>query len=413
MNMYMKFGQTELPLRIDDDRDFTVFAPQNIMAAKLSNLNTSRLIIRSISKSSLSSYNLKNKKIVLIVNGLDSNFFIRNIFDTAFKMLTEAGASFADITVVFSKQLCQTCDRSELLFLLGSYIEEGVICTDICDDDFVYMGTTDAGTPVEVFSPIANADFRICIDRITYDNICGYTGGLQTLISSAVTEKSKLTCYSNTNIAPPFNYDKITKDIECVAKLCPIDFAINIVANHNNEIINCFSAEPFTVQKQGFGYFDSIYKFKADKQFDIVVVSAGGFPYDSSFSASYGALTNVLDAVKKGGIIVFVSESPGFGDKETQLTLLGHSSADDLAALAAKNFSLANHIGASIGTVLQKSAVFNVSLIPHSMSTQIFFDPFRSLHEAINAALAINNGKGNYNMSIAVVPYGNCTRIVL
>ncbi len=61
--------------------------------------------------------------------------------------------------------------------LVGDSIFEQYKCIDHDPSDCVSLGSTSAGTPVEIFRPVVEADRRVCVGNIEFHYFAGYSGG--------------------------------------------------------------------------------------------------------------------------------------------------------------------------------------------------------------------------------------------
>jgi nickel-dependent lactate racemase len=83
-------------------------------------------------------------------------------------------------------------------YLVGDKVYEEINCIDSDMDDFVHFGYTENGTPIDIFTPVAEADRRICLGNIEFHYFAGYSGGAKAImpgISTRAAIQQQFSCY--------------------------------------------------------------------------------------------------------------------------------------------------------------------------------------------------------------------------
>jgi hypothetical protein len=153
------------------------------------------------------------------------------------------------------------------------------------------------------------------------------------------------------------------------------------------------------------------YNVELKDQFDCVVVSPGGAPYDDSFYQSSQSLYGVYQSVKKGGTIILTAECvEGIGSREfAKLLSARRKSGAGREAIGPKT-TFEGILLDFFERVKEKSRIYLVSPIPRTIA-QSFLDikVFDALQDAVQQAIRLHSR----SLSMCVVPYGNFTRLVV
>ena len=315
-------------------------------------------------------------------------------------------------------------DRITILLGSGEFEKENRILRDAINDtpelkeiqiidhtrnttNLVELGETIKGTPVEVNRRYHEAKLKIAIGETRIDYLTGYAGAHSSIIPGLASPKTineyKRT-YFDTEVTPgTIELNPIKEDVlEAVAKT-GIDFALNIVTNKEGRIIAA----------HGGGYEESWGKAinsLADKpeittegNADIVIVSAGGAPYDQSLYQSLWALRNASKTVKRNGAIVLLAQClNGLGAEAfTQLARV-----DDVSELKRRYM-----IGAEALAVLKETQKTNrvilVSALPGYLVDALGLDSARTANEAYQRAIQSRRGR-----KTIVIPHGSQSILV-
>jgi nickel-dependent lactate racemase len=305
--------------------------------------------------------------------------------------LAVAGVRDADITVVFGlgAHRKQTDDERERL--VGREMAARLHCIDSDPSQTVFVGRTSRGTPIEVFTPVKQADVRIVLGNVEPHYFAGYSGGAKALVPGVC---SIQTIRSNHALmvdprARTGNIEDnpVRSDIEEGAAMIGINFMLNVVLDSSKNIMAAAAGNPTTAHRWACRVVDAFSMTPIHELADIVVVSAGGYPKDINMYQAQKALDNAAVAVKPGGQIIWVAACPeGLGNPIFEKWMVGSTSAQILERIQ-QEFVLGGHKAAAIARVQQRAAILLVSELPDELVRACNMEPCLDLDTAFQAAL--------------------------
>ncbi|MCI1944427.1 nickel-dependent lactate racemase [Clostridium luticellarii] len=322
--------------------------------------------------------------------------------------LIRSGADYDNITIVFGLGYHRKQTKEEMEKLVGHSIYNKVKCINHDIDDCINIGTTSRGTPVDVFRPVAEADFIIATGNLEFHYKAGYSGGNKAVLPGVC---SKRTIESNhiMMIKPgtmPGKCEKnpMREDIDEAGTLAGVDFMVNAILNSHKKIVKVVAGHPIKAHREGTQYIDKMYKIKLKKKVDIVVASCGGYPKDINLYQSQKGLENASYAVKDGGSIILLAEcKDGLGEKLFEEWMMKAKNTHEPVKWIQENFMLGAHKAAVICTVLERIKVYLVSSMSDEIVKNIFMHPVKSPQEGLDIALK----EYGENSSVLVIPYAN------
>jgi len=139
----------------------------------------------------------------------------------------------------------------------------------------------------------------------------------------------------------------------------------------------------------------------------VVIVSAGGHPFDINLYQAYKGVDSALDAVKKGGAIVLVAECPeGHGNEVFYDWMTKFKDVAEMEKEIKKRFLLGGHKAYYLTKALQKVQIILVSVMPDYYAVNVFkLKTARALNDALRNAFDIAGS----NAKVWAMPYGNIT----
>ena len=409
MNTLIGYGKEKIEISIPDDRYLGTLVPNEVEIGLTGMDEVVRSLQEPIGSLKLSEIVKPGEKIVIVTSDVTRPIPSYKVLPPVLDELSKAGVDDKDITVVFALGSHGGHSEERKRSLVGDAVYDRVNCIDSDMNDVKRMGVTSRGTPVDIFTPVAEADRVICLGNIEYHYFAGYSGGAKALMPGVSTRDAIQNNHSRMvqpeACAGRLEGNPVREDIEESGAIVGIDFIVNVVLNEKKEIIKCFSGDSVKAHREGCKFLDSFYAIKLKEKADIVVVSAGGFPKDINMYQAQKALDNAKHAVKDGGIIVWIAEcSEGLGEKHFEQWMTGHEKASDMITHIKEDFVLGGHKAAAIALVLDRARIFLVSSFEADFVKSMFLEPYSDVKEAIAKAMEeIPEGK------VLVMPYGGST----
>ena len=349
-------------------------------------------------------------KVAIVTSDMTRPMPSKLVLPCVLRRLYQAGVSKDAITVVIALGSHRPQTKAEMCTLLGEDIVKEIRCLNSCECEFVTLGTTRRGTPIELAKPVVEADLLICLGNIEYHYFAGYSGGAKAIMPG-VSTRNAIQANHSRMMEPCAHAGKLSgnpvrEDIEEAAARCGIDFILNVVLDEHKQIIRSVAGHWQQAHRVGCRYIDSLFRKTIDQKAEIVVVSQGGAPKDINLYQTQKALDNAVHAVADGGIIVLVGAcTEGLGERVFQQWLEEAICPEDLIRRVKENFQLGGHKAAAIASVLTKARIFLVSQMDPDLVRSCFMEPYTSAQEALRAAVAAKGASAR----ILVMPYGGST----
>jgi nickel-dependent lactate racemase len=324
--------------------------------------------------------------------------------------LEKAGVTDNQITLVFALGNHRPHTEDEMRKLVGDDVYGRVKCLDHDAGNCIYLGDTPRGTPLWVFEPVSRADLVIGTGNLEFHYKAGYSGGAKALMPGVCSKKSIEANHVMMNQAGAMpgtaDGNPMRKDIEEAGRMAGLKFIVNVVLNTHKEIVTCVAGDPIKAHREGTKFIDLIYKCPLPGKADIVLACPGGYPKDLSLYQAQKGLETASYAAKDGGIIILYAKcSEMLGEKSFEEWMFKAQSPDEPVRWIQERFMLGAHKAAVICKVLQKKKAYLISDIPEDITRKCFFEPAKSVEEALDKAL---KEKG-HDAKILVMPYANST----
>jgi len=350
------------------------------------------------------------QKIAIIASDISRPVPSYEILPAILEELFAAGCKAEDITVVFALGSHRKHTDAEKIRLAGKQVYDTVRCVDSDMEDFVHMGVTAAGTPVDITRSVAEADFRICTGNIEFHYFAGYSGGAKAIMPGVSTHSAIQTnhrmmvqeeaCAGNMDTNP------IRQDIEEAGRICGIDYIVNVVLDEHKHIVYAVAGDSVEAHRDGCAYLDKMYRKPIAERADIVLVSQGGAPKDANLYQVQKALDNAKHAVKKGGTIILMGAcNEGLGSATFEQWLTSAPTAQSMIERIHQQFQLGGHKAAAIAMVLQNAAIDLISEMDPNFVRSIFLNPQPSAQKAFDEAFA----KYGPDATVLAMPFGGAT----
>lgn len=410
MELSVGFAKKIMNFHVDEKNLIGVLSPNKVEITLTGAAEVKRAVENPIGTQKLSKIVKPGEKIVIITSDITRPMPSKIVLPVILEELKSAGVMDEDITIIFALGSHRAHTEEEKRYLVGDKVYNKVKCIDCNPKDFVHLGETSSGTPIDIFTPVAEADRRICLGNIEYHYFAGYSGGAKAIMPGVSTREAIQSNHrrmtENGAYAGNIDDNPVRQDLEEAIKHIPIDFIVNVVLDEKKDIIKAVAGHFINAHREGCKFLDKLYKVEIEKRADIVIVSQGGYPKDLNLYQAQKALDNSKHAVKKGGIIILVASCiEGLGERVFEKWITEAEKSEDLIHKIRKNFELGGHKAAAISMVLQNAKIFLVSELEDSFVKNIFMEPYQDVQSALDKAFECCGD----NASVIVMPYGGST----
>lgn len=352
-------------------------------------------------------------KVALVVDDATRPAPTSLMVSTILEELNVAGVKDENITIIFACGIHRPVTRDEVVKLLGESIMSRVktVNHDPRAPDLVNVGTTKRGTRVHINRTFAGADVRILTGDVCLHYFAGYGGGRKSILPGIASEEAVrhnhamlLDANAKSGV---LNGNPVHEDMLEAARMAKVDFVLNVVINSKHEVVRAFAGELEQVFLEGVKLVDQMYRIQVDRRADIVVVSAGGEPFDVNLFQAYKAVDNALEAVKRGGVIVLIAElGEGHGNQDFYDWMVKYGDLKNVEREIKRNFVVGGSKAYYYLKALQKAQIIVVSSMPDYYTANVFkLKTARAVNDALNLAFDIAGKNGK----IWTLPHGNLT----
>lgn len=414
VDVWLPYGKTEVCARVPTRNLLGVIEPNEKAAAQDAKAEILRSLNEPIGQKPLSALVKPASKVALVVDDVTRPSPSHIMVPPLVEELNRLAVGDEDITVIFACGTHRAVKPSEAKELLGEDIFNRVktLSHDQNANDHVYVGTTKThGTKVLVNKAFAEADFRILTGDIEMHYYAGFGGGRKSVLPGVA--GSETIQHNHSMVLHPkaktgiLEGNPIHEDMVEAARLAKADFIVNVVTNRKGEIVQAFSGDLEQAFNQGVKLVEEICKVPVSRRGDIIVASPGGHPTDIDLYQAYKTVDNVLDIVKRGGVIVLAAECPeGYGNQAFYEWMVKFKDSKSMEKEIRKRFVVGGHKAYYLQKALQKVQIILVSTMPDYYAVNVFrLRTAQALNDALRDAFDIS-GK---NAKVWAVSNGHTT----
>jgi nickel-dependent lactate racemase len=265
----------------------------------------------------------------------------------------------------------------------------------------VGIGSTHLGTSIEINREYYEAKVKIAIGETRIDHLTGFAGAHSAIIpglSSINTINDYRKKYFDAKVSAGIvELNPIKEDVIDAVDKIGIDFAINLITNSDGRLLDLKCGGYKESWGKAINSLADQYVAPSEKGADIVVISAGGTPFDQSLYTATWALLNASKVVKKNGTIILLAQC---------ISGLGADAFSQLARVSETNELKRRYMyGAEALDLLKKvqknNRVILVSALPSYQAEYLGIEIARTANEAYKKGIHSRRGR-----KTIVIPYG-------
>jgi len=413
VDSWIPYGKTEICARVPTRNYLGSIEPKEREGVKDAPAEIERALNEPVGTKRLSELAKPGEKIAIVVDDQTRSTPSRLIVPSVLDELNKAGVKDADITIIMGCGTHRAAKPEEVKSLLGEETLQRVkaISHDCMAKDLVYLGRTKALTKVYVNKVFAEADLRVLAGDIGLHYYAGYGGGRKSVLPAVSGEETiqhnhamMLHLKARTGV---YDGNPVHEDMVDAARLAKADFIVNIVTNSKRELVKAYAGDLEKAFYEGVKFVDEMYKVPIERRADIVIVSSGGHPHDIDLYQAYKGVDNALDAVKRGGVIIWAAECPeGHGNEVFFDWMTRFKDPKEMEAEIKRRFRLGGHKAYYLVKALERVQIILVSTLPDYLAVGTFrLRTARALNDALRDAFDVVGKDGK----VWVMPHGNIT----
>lgn len=410
MRLEFGFGNTIQSVEVPERNVMDVLLPNAVALDQTGVTEVLRALNEPIGSPKLRDIVKPGEKIAVVTSDITRPMPTSLVMPAILDELYGAGIQPEDITLVFGLGIHRGHTEEERRKLAGERAWREIRCVDSTPDDCVHLGTTKAGTPIDISRAVAEADRRVCLGNIEYHYFAGYSGGGKAIMpgvsNGRAIEQNHRMMVLNEASAGRLLGNPIREDIEEGAAKCGIDFILNVVLDEHKQVVKAVAGDSVKAHREGCRFLDTFYLKEIPQRADIVLVSQGGAPKDLNLYQTQKALDNAKHAVKKDGIVILIGScKEGLGEPVFEEWITTCDSPHALVDRVRADFKLGGHKAAAIAMVLEDADIYLVSEMDPDFVRKIHLKPFATAQEALYAAFK----KLGPDATVLAMPYGGST----
>ena len=261
--------------------------------------------------------------------------------------LTTIGILPENISIVFATGVHRGPTPKEQAEILGPSMahtfQSRLFNHDANDtENLVHLGTTSRGTPVSINKQVHKCDRIVLTGSVVLHYFGGFGGGRKSMVpglasTETIAHNHAMNLASDSDILDPrvqigtMQDNPVAEDMLEATQLSHVDFIINTVLNHENEILGIFVGALEEAHQAACTFAQDIFTAPIGEQADFVIAAS---PSTKNFVQTHKALFNAYRAMKSGGKIILLAPCPeGIGGEQFQQWLHLKDRASIIAAL--------------------------------------------------------------------------------
>ncbi|MDL2232561.1 nickel-dependent lactate racemase [Ruminococcaceae bacterium OttesenSCG-928-L11] len=237
----------------------------------------------------------------------------RILLQEVLRRLKAAGVPDTNITLIMAlgTHRVQTNEEIDTHFGLDIIEKYRFFNLDYKDESvFVDLGTSENGTPIQVYRAVVESDFKIAIGNIVPHIAAGWGGGCKMIqpgvCSERTTEVTHLMACTIQNVleACGTTDNACRREMEQIAGQVGLDFIVNTVLDEHKNILGLFCGHCIEAHRAGVALATTVMRPQIPGLADIVIASAN--PADIDFWQGCKPYIFSHFGVRDGGVIVFL-----------------------------------------------------------------------------------------------------------
>lgn len=405
MEIWIPYGSSEVGVAVKPENLSVIVKPKAQQPVQDIKMEIDSVLDNTICNLKLEKKTDKESNLAVIIDSSLGNPF----FDNIKSLVLELCRRLEIHNLIISWRNKEGCKNLYQILQTSGISDITILADDSLNSTFLSGNSEENKNQKDL--PFVDASLRVFIGRGGVDPIWSYKGS--TSMSLGLSDKetrdelfrTALTSYLN---GTTFDITRLKESINKLASSIGPCLAFDFLINEEGATVKILAYLFDDSLIKSANAIDEIYKVTTDAASDILVVSAGGSPYDNTLVNSLDAIMLNKDLVKKGGTVILVAECiDGYGNEEFLDITTKHGEIKSIKPLLKKEPRIGKFKAYLLKKLLDDFRLCLVSVMPDYYAKSIFkFRTFRTVDDALQSALRVIGKQA----TITVVPYGAFTQ---
>ncbi len=406
MEIWIPYGSSEVGVAVKPENLSVIVKPKAQQPVQDIKMEIDSVLDNTICNLKLEKKTGKESNLAVIIDSSLGNPF----FDNIKSLVLELCRRLEIHNLIISWRNKEGCKNLHQILQTSGISDITILANDSLNSTFL-SGKNSEENKIQKDLPFVDASLRVFIGRGGVDPIWSYKGS--TSMSLGLSDKetrdelfrTALTSYLN---GTTFDITRLKESINKLASSIGPCLAFDFLINEEGATVKILAYLFDDSLIKSANAIDEIYKVTTDAASDILVVSAGGSPYDNTLVNSLDAIMLNKDLVNKGGTVILVAECiDGYGNEEFLDITTKHGEIKSIKPLLKKEPRIGKFKAYLLKKLLDDFRLCLVSVMPDYYAKSIFkFRTFRTVDDALQSALRVIGKQA----TITVVPYGAFTQ---
>ena len=316
MEIRLDYGESYLKVEVDRDRIIHILEKKP--APALDNVRQRFLegFSRPIGSPPLKRLVSGKKNICIVISdstrAVPTDIILGGLLDE----IKSCGIPAEAVTILVATGLHRPNTEEELKRMVGADIVNNyrIVNHDARNRDSCrHIGNTKRGTPVIIDRVYTESDFKILTGLIEPHFMAGFSGGRKAICPGISYMDMFRHFHGPAVLESPMAANAVLdgnpfhEESTEIAKMAGVDFIINVTINKNKQATGIFCGDLEKAFYAGADFCRESSTYEIDRQADIVITSAGGYPLDCNLYQSVKGMVGAMPAVRDGGMIIIAA----------------------------------------------------------------------------------------------------------
>lgn len=395
-NIPLGYGSDFLPFEFEGGR-FEVLEAETGEGRPMSDAEVGAVIDDPLDSQPLEDIISPGESVLVVVSDATRATGSAQVVNLLVRRLVALGVAPYDLRVIFATGIHRAVTREEKAELLTPFIVQRVrtLAHDAADESkHVSLGETERGTPIELDRALVEHSHVILTGAVGFHYFAGFTGGRKSvcpgLASRRTVEATHLQALDfekggrRAGVGPGrLDGNAVHEECERIAAEAAPSFLINTVTDERGRVVRAYAGDWRAAHRLACAEYADSHTVKIAGKRPVVVVSAGGAPFDLNLIQAHKALEMASYACEEGGHVVLVAEcADGLGRAD----FLKWFDSADSRALASRLRDDYEVNGQTAWSLLTKAERFRVRLVSNLADEDVRhmrMTPARTVAEAL------------------------------